>query len=77
MGNNNKKTIVSRGLLPVYYSTTSGMSKDFANQFQSKAEDIGFIAPVMNIGDISTEEFLQYEGTVVMFLSTYGNGDSP
>lgn len=34
---NNQKTVVSRGLLPVYYSTTSGMSKNFANQFQSKA----------------------------------------
>lgn len=31
----------------------------------------------MNIGDIDHEEFLQYEGPIVMFLSTYGNGDSP
>ncbi len=56
----NQKTIISRGLLPVYYSTTSGMSKDFANKFQSKVEDIGFTAPVMNVGDINVEEFLHY-----------------
>ncbi len=36
MGNNSQKTIVSRGLLPIYYSTQSGMSKNLANQFQSK-----------------------------------------
>ncbi len=56
----NQKTVVSRGLLPIYYSTTNGMSKDLANHFQSKAEDMGFIAPVMNVGDIDVEEFLQY-----------------
>jgi len=33
----NQKTMVSRGLLPIYYSTTSGMSKNLANQFQSRA----------------------------------------
>ena len=69
--------MVSRGLLPIYYSTTSGMSKNLANQFQSRVQDIGFVSPVMNIGDIDHEEFLQYEGPIVMFLSTYGNGDSP
>lgn len=61
----------------MYYSTTSGMSKDLANQFQSRAEDNGFMAPVMNVGDIDHEEFLQYEGPIILFLSTYGNGDSP
>jgi len=34
------------------------MSKNLANQFQSNAEDIGFIAPVTNIGDVNKEEFL-------------------
>jgi hypothetical protein len=52
MGNSKSNTIVSRGLLPIYYSTTSGMSKDLANQFQSKIEQVGFVAPVMNVGDI-------------------------
>ena len=36
------------------------MSKNFANQFQSKAEDMGFVAPVMNVADIDKEEFLRY-----------------
>ncbi len=53
------------------------MSKDLANELQSRVEDIGFVAPVMNIGDIDQEEFLHYEGPAVMFLSTYGDGDSP
>ena len=64
-------------MLPVYYSTTAGMSKNLANKFQSQVEDMGFVAPVMNVGDINVEDFLQYEGPIVMFLSTYGNGGSP
>lgn len=73
----NSESLKSRGLLPIYYSTTSGMSKGLALDFQSKIEEENFIAPIMNVGDIDFDDLYNYKGPIIMFLSTYGNGDSP
>ncbi len=67
----------SRGHLPIYYSSTSGISKSYAEQFEVLLEEEGFISELINVGDIEFDLFTKQEGTAVFFLSTYGKGDSP
>ena len=69
--------IRARAIIPIFYSTVTNTSKKLAFQTQNYLEEHDFIATVTNIGDVNQEELLQIEGTIIMILSTYGNGGSP
>lgn len=77
MDQDNETLIDSRGLVRLCYSSTFGNSKANAMRFQDELEKHHFIAPIINVGDYSTEEFSLYRGTLLLFLSTYGDGGAP
>jgi flavodoxin len=69
--------VESRGLVQLIYSSTSGTSKDAALKMQELLEENKYLAPVINIGDFDTDELINHHGTIIFFLSTYGDGSSP
>jgi sulfite reductase alpha subunit-like flavoprotein len=69
--------ILTRGVVQIIYSSTTGTSKRTADQLQEFLEANQYIALITNIGDLDTDEYVNHRGTVIFLLSTYGDGSSP
>jgi len=63
MGNqqtSSPSTVLSRGVVEIVYSTTSGTSKIAADRLQELLEDNKYLSPVINIGDYLFEELVHH-----------------
>ena len=73
----NQNSSETRGMIDIFYSSTSGTSKKAAEKLQTLLEKHQYIAPITNIGDYDPEDLLTQKTPALFLFSTYGNGDSP
>ncbi|CAD8149685.1 unnamed protein product [Paramecium octaurelia] len=65
----------SRGLIYIYYGTTSGNSSRLAFQFASQTRKLNFLPKVINLSEFEPDQISQQK-LAVFFVSTYGVGSS-
>ncbi len=62
--------------LIIIYGTESGNAENLAEQNSEKAKQLGFKTKVINMADITLDQFTSFENFLII-VSTWGEGDPP
>ncbi|CAD8136256.1 unnamed protein product [Paramecium pentaurelia] len=72
-GTSSASQLETRGLIYIYYGTTTGNSSRLAFQFASEVRNLKFIPKIINLSEYNPKELISQKLNV-FFVSTYGMG---
>ncbi|CAK56074.1 unnamed protein product (macronuclear) [Paramecium tetraurelia] len=72
-GSSSGSQLETRGLIYIYYGTTTGNSSRLAFQFASEVRNLKFIPKIINLSEYNPKEMISSKLNV-FFVSTYGMG---